>query len=235
VAPEGARGLTGGVEMSDPELTASLMQGDPIEGLELAWSSPSLDLAERARVIAALHMRSRMSLEGTARMTGATPAQIQALLELATMEDADLELVSRAQPPAPTWFLFAGADSAAIRAGLDALGAEADASEPALVGVYDAMRAVAGPTTDERIATISGPTLGHLAHKAKEYDVLSAKSRRFLVDIAKRKNTGAGLTEKQLKWLKDVLLELVQSGVVCRNSADDDQGMCDEVLDAMGV
>lgn len=221
--------------MSNPELATSLIQGDPIEGLELAWSSPSLDLAERARVIAALHMRSRMSLEGTARMTGATPAHIQALLELATLEDADLELVSRAQPPVTTWFLFAGADSGAIRAGLDALSAEAGTSESTLVGVYDAMRAVAGPTTDERIAAVSGPTLGHLAHKAKEYDVLSARSRKFLVDVAKRKSTGAALTEKQLKWLKDILLELLQTGVVCRNSADDDQDMCDEVLDAMGV
>lgn len=228
--------MHGADEMSDAELVEALLRGDPIEGLELAWSSPSLDLAERARVISSLHMRSRMSLEGTARMTGATPAEIQALLELATLEDEDLELVSGAHPPATTWFLFAGADSEAIRAGLDALASDEQGTpESALVGVYKAMRAAAGPTTDERIAAVSGSTLGHLAYKAAEYDVLSARERTFLASIAKRKNTGTSLTEKQLKWLKDILLKLVQAGVVSRNSVDGDQDACDEVLDAMGV
>lgn len=221
--------------MTAQSLVERLMAADPTEALEAAWTSKELTLAERARVVSSLHMRSRMTLEGTARMTGATPAQIQALLELATLDDDDLDIVSEANPPATTWFLFAGGESDAIRAGVEALAASDAQDESPLVGVYDAMRAAAGPTQDERIATISGPTLGHLAHKAKEYNTLSPKARKFLVDIAKRKQTGVSLTEKQLAWLKALLLELVQGGVVCRDSADGDQEACDEVMDALGV
>ncbi len=221
--------------MTERSLVETLMEAAPTEVLELAWTSPGLTLAERARVVSSLHMRSRMTLEGTARMTGATPAQIQALMELATLDDEDLELVSEANPPATTWFLFAGADSDAIRAGLKVLETPDGGHESPLVGVYDAMRSLAGPSQDERIAVISGTTLGHLAHKAKEYNVLSPKARAFLVNLAKRKKTGAPITEKQLIWLKSLLLELVERGVVCRESADGDQDACDEVMDAMGV
>lgn len=223
--------------MTNAEYIRQLLDGDPTEGLEPAWTSVDLSLAERAQLISTLHMRSRLTLEGTARISGATPAQIQALLELATLDDEDLELVSEANPPATTWFLFAGAGPDAIRAGLEAL--SIDSTTPtdgtALVTVYDAMRSVSGPTKDERVASIAGATLGHLAHKAKEYDVLTKNSRGLLVGLAKRKATGAQPTEKQLKYLTDVLLQLVQAGVVSRESHDDDQAMCDEVLDALGM
>jgi hypothetical protein len=219
--------------MTTQSLVEVLMAADPTEALEKAWNSPDLTLAERAQVVSSLHMRSRMTLEGTARMTDATPAQIQALLELATLDDDDLERVSQVNPPATTWFLFADAESDAIQAGLTSLAVSSEEQDALVVRVYDAMKAVTGPTQDERIAAISGKTFGHLAHKAKEYDVLSKKSRVFLVSLAKRKQAGQPLTEKQLPWLKSILLELVERGVVCRNSADGDQEACDEVMDAL--
>ena len=221
--------------MTAQSLVEALMSYDPTEALEVAWNSPNLTLAERARVVSTLHMRSRMTLEGTARMTGATPAQIQALLELATLDDDELDLVSQANPPATTWFLFAGADAKVIQAGIAALAESSARYESPLVRAYDAMKAIIGPTQDERIVRISGATLGHLAHKAKQYNVLTPSSRKFLVDLAKRKQTGTQITEKQLKWLKSVLLELVDRGVICRDSADGDQKECDEVLDELGV
>jgi len=212
-----------------------LLAGDATEGLMKAWASPQLSLAEKARTVSTLHMRSRMSLEGSARMTGATPAQIQALLELATLEDDDLDLVSAADPPATTWFLFAAADSESIKAGLEALRIQEPTTEHALVAIYNAMRSVSGPSQDERIAAISGPTLGYLAKKAKQYDVLSTKSRSFMVSLSQRKAKGLELTARQLPWLKNNLLELVQARVVTRHSPDGDQEACDEVLDALGV
>lgn len=222
--------------MSNESLVQSILAGDPVAGLELAWSTPELTLAERAQLVSTLHMRSRLTLEGTARMAGATTAEVQALLELATLDDDDLELVSRANPPATTYFLFAGADSDAIRAGIAALGGRPNAEgTPSLVSVYDAMRTANGPSIDERVAAISGVTLSHLWKKANEYDILAKSARGLLVSLSKRKKTGTPPTERQLEFLKDVLLQLVQAGVVCRDSADDDQVMCDEVLDALGI
>jgi len=207
---------------------------DPVEGLQAVWSTPDLPLGTKARLISRFTMKSRLSLEGAARICDAAPAEIQALLDLATLDDDDLDLVSQANPPATTWFLFAGADSDWIRAGVEALRA-VPAQEPVLRAVYEAMREQSGPDLDERIAALSGETLGHLAHKAKEYGKLSPKARKFLVDLAKRKGVGRSITERQLNWLRAILFELVECGVVCRESPDDDQDSCNEVLDALGM
>lgn len=213
----------------------NLPEMEPTEMLESVWSSTDISLAEKARTFSKLHMQSRLTLEGSARMTGATPAQIQALLELATLEDDDLERVSRLDPPAITWFLFASAETETIQAGLEALMGLSDKSEHVLLKVYEAMRSASGLTQDERIAMISGPTLGHLAKKAKQYDKLAKNARSLLVSVAQRRNKGELPTEKQLSWLKSILLELVQAGVISRDSKDNDQEMCNEVLDALGV
>jgi len=207
---------------------------DPVEGLQAAWADADLPLGARARLVSRLAMKSRLTLEGAARICEASPAEVQALLDLATLDDDDLELVSQANPPVTTWFLFAGADSDWIRAGLEALEAVPD-EEPVLCAVYEAMREQSGPDLDERIAAISGEILGHLSHKAKEYGKLSPKARKFLVDVAKRKQTGAPLTERQLNWLRSILFELVESGVVCSESPDADQELCDQVLGALGM
>jgi hypothetical protein len=207
---------------------------DPFEGLQAAWAAMDLPLGERSRLVSRLTMKSRLSLEGAARICDASPAEVQALLNLATLDDEDLEMVSRADPPATTWFLFAAADSDWIRAGVEALKTVPN-EEPVLRIVYEAMRLQSGPDLDERIAAISGETLGHLSHKAKEYGKLSPKARSFLVDLAKKKRVGVTLTEKQLNWLKSILFELVESGVVCSESPDSDQEVCDEVLAALGM
>ena len=93
-----------------------------------------------------------------------------------------------------------------------------------------------GPNIDERLQEISSETFGHLAQKAKHYDVLSKKARNFLVSIAKQKRQGKKeLSEKQLKWLKDILLELVDKEVVTKDSKDDDQEHCDNIFAALGI
>ena len=94
---------------------------DPVEGLQAAWATPGLPLGTRARLVSRFAMKSRLSLEGAARICDAAPAEIQALLDLATLDDDDLELGLQANPPVTTWFLFAGADSEWIRAGVEAL------------------------------------------------------------------------------------------------------------------
>lgn len=221
--------------MSESLLANMLLHSNPAEALELAWNSEDLTLAQRARVISALHMRSRMTLEGTARMTGANPAQIFALIQLATLDDNDLELISQFNPPATTWFLFAGADSDVIKAGLEALVDSVKVNDSQLLRVYEAMKRIDGPTQDERILAITGDTLRHLVEKAAQYSKLNPKSLKFLSQMARDRSTGKLISEKQLKWLKDILLELVNENVVSRNSMDNDQVVCDEVMDALGI
>lgn len=220
--------------MTPSETMISLLSGDPAESLAQVWTS-KLSLGERARIIAALHMRSRMTLEGTARMTGASPGEIQALLELATLDDDDLEKVSNANPPSTTWVLFANADSDAIDAGLDVLKNQHSSSGSLLVAVYEAMKGVAGPDTLDRVANLASDVIWHLRKKAIEYGVLSKSSRNFLASAATRRRKGLSLTEKQAPWMHQILVELIAAGVVSRESVDDDQETCNAVFDTLGT
>ena len=208
--------------------------GEPLEALSAAWIDPDLSLGQRARAVSRYYTESHLTLEGAARVLEASPALLEALLGLATLDDDDLVLLSDANPPKTTWLLFANADSGGIRAGLRSLELSGSDEESAAARVYDAIREVAAPSIEDRIAGISSKTLGHLSHKAKEYAVLSPKARMFLVDIAKKKTLGTVLTEKQLAWLTSILSELVERDVVCRDSPDNDQAECDEVLAALG-
>lgn len=220
--------------MSEP-LAERLMSSDPLAGLELAWTSADLTLAERVRVVSHLHAQSRMTIAGTARMMGGTAVEVQALLELAALDDGDLDLVSTADAPPTTWLLFAGADQRAIRAGVEALSVVRNDGVPPAIRVYEAMKLAVGPTLDERISSIPGSTLSHLAKKSKQYGALADRPQKFLASVAAQKKTGKVLTEKQLVWLKSVLFDLVDAGVVSPESIDGDQSICDEVLSALAL
>ncbi|MBW2560063.1 MAG: hypothetical protein JRE40_04310 [Deltaproteobacteria bacterium] len=218
----------------DSGRVAAYLDVNPVEALEAVWNDMDLTLAEKARLISRLHMKGRLMLEGTARIAGTSPAKVQALLDLAMLDDDDLKIVSDASPPMTTWFLFAGADSDAIRVGLQTL-AEHEREEDTLIDVYDAMRTVAGPTLDERVAAIPGSVLSHLHNKAIQYGKLNDWQRKFLKGLAAQRKAGRALTEKQRGKLREVLIDLVQSGVVIRTSADDDQDECGIVLQALDL
>jgi hypothetical protein len=203
-----------------------------LEALRAAWGDAGLSLAERARVVSRLSMDSGLNVSQAAGVCGASPAEMMALQRLAMLDDDDLLSVSRAAPPATTWILFAEADSGAIRAGVRSLVSAAPGT-PVLNVVYEAMQAELGPRIDERIAAIRGTTLEHLVKKATEYGKLSDWQRKFLKSIAKHRRVGQRLSEKQIAKLREVLVELVELGVIVRDSADNDQEQCFEVLQAL--
>lgn len=209
-------------------------EGEPLEALVAAWNDETLVLGQRARALSRYFTQSRLTLEGAARFLDAPPAELEALMDLAMLGDEDLVRLSKANPPKTTWLFFAEADQEEVAAGIRALDSS-DSDEVAAQRVYDAMRQVGGPTLDDRIAGISGATLGHMAKKAKDYDVLSKSGRGILVSCAKRKQVGRAPSEKQLEALKGILTELVEREVIRADSPDGDQEQCDEVLIALGL
>ena len=209
-------------------------EGEPLEVLQAVWEDKEMPLGHRARALSRYLQASRMTLEGASRYLGAPPAELEALVGLAMLEDEDLVALSKAKPPKTTWLFFASADSDEVAAGLRALESSQN-DEIAAERVYEAMRQVGGPTVDDRVAAISGRTLAHVVQKAKQYDVLSPKTRGVLVSCAKRKQLGTPLSEKQLDALKGILKELIERGVICADSPDNDPEECDEVLKALGM
>lgn len=226
------RGLEVRIDESDLDVR---YEGEPIEALAAAWTDGDLGLGQLARAVSRYYTQSRLTMEGAARYLDASPAEFEALLGLATLDDDDLIRLSAVNPPKTTWLFFADAEAVEIEAGLKALGLDSPTDAMAAQRVYDAMRKVGSPTLDDRVAAISGATLGHLATKAKQYGTLSPKAVKFLGSVASRKRLGNPLTEKQLEWLKSVLHDLVEQNVIRRESPDGDQDACDEVLAALGA
>ena len=208
---------------------------DPLEDLAAVWADEErtpFDLWLRRT--SGAFLATSLELEAAARLIQTTSAELDAALRLATLDDDSLAILAAGpRPPRTTWYAFAGASPAGVRAGAEALGRLKE-GEPATLVVDDAISAVEGPSKLERVGGLDGKVFGHLAHKAKQYDVLSPKSRQFLVDIAIRRNVGKTLTEGQAAYALNLLTDLVDRGIVRQDSADGDQPICDEVLAALG-
>ena len=214
---------------------------DPISELAGIWPyDGTTRFSDWVMRVAGNSYSSSLPLEAVARIMGCTIAELQGLLRLSFLEPERLERLDEVTSKATTWFLFADVQSdEEFHAGLDALKHLKD-GESAFSAVLAAMNELAAPNVFERIRSLSSGCFWHLAHKAKEYDVLSKKGRAFLAQVAKLKTLAdrnrkeLALSEKQLDWLLALLWELVQKGVVSRNSVDSDQEYCDAVLEALG-
>lgn len=180
------------------------------------------------------YTESRLQLEAAARLVRTTPAEIEAVLKLATMEDETLELLNEQVPPKTTWFTLADATHEGVEAALKALRNSGPGDAPSRV-VHEALRDIEGPPAEERIAGLEAEVFGHLAKKAKQYDLLSGNSRSFLVNVAKRKRSGRPPTPRQIAYAHNLIKDLIAGGALKRNSPDDDQELVDAVLDAVEV
>ena len=211
------------------------LEQDPTLAFVDAWRMPQEPFSTWVTDAARRFYDAHLTLERAARLVRSTPAEVEAVLKLATL-DEDLELLGNSPPPKTTWFLLAEATHEGLVAAIEALAEwmkKRPPKEPPSRVVLEARHIAEGPSTDERIATLDSKIFGHLAKKAKQYDVLSPRARKFLVDVAKRRRGGQPLTARQAAWAKSILGELVDLGVVRPDSPDGDQELCDAVLDVM--
>lgn len=200
--------------------------------LQAAWAATSDGFAEWAVGVEGAFAQSDMTLEAASTLLGVNPAEFEAVLHLAMMDEADLRLIGEDVPPKSTWFLLAGATSDGVRAALAAL--KDSAGRPAFDVVESTLRHVLGPDEADRVAALPGDVFKHLASKAKQYQALTPRARRALMDFGTRIKGGRPLTPRQLAWAVDLLEQLSDARVVVRDSPDDDVAICDQVLDAIG-
>lgn len=178
------------------------------------------------------YFRAGLGLKFSANLLGVRPAELQAALNLGDLDEDDLALLARLRPPRTTWFSLAAATTEALEAAIVALeGTESGQSPFAIVEA--AMRTISGPSSLERVASLSSDAFGHAAKKAEAYGKLSDKSRKALKGFQTNKRTGKALTSKQAAYAKSLLVQLADSGAIRRDSADGDQAICDEILDAI--
>lgn len=203
--------------------------------LIFAWSAfDDLPFNEWIIGVSESYFRAGVGLKIASAILDVRPAELQAALNLGILDDNDLQLLANLEPPKTTWFSLASASTEEIQAGIEALKTVRVGQSPSTV-VNDAIKAINGPTSLERIASLSSNAFGHAARKAEAYDLLSEKSRKALKNWQSNIRTGKGLTPAQAAYAKSLFQQLADGGAIVRNSADEDTEICDEILDALEV
>lgn len=205
-----------------------------IADVQESWQSHSeLDFPSWVRGVSASVLGSGLGISRAALVAGAQPAEIFAVLKLATMEDADLDMFREVRPPKTLWLAIADANRDALTQFMDVL--KQEGSKLALPD----LRAVLTPQSQvdswTLVSGISEQSLSNMARIAEDYGALNDRGRKALRNFARMRATGRAFTLPQVQYLKGMLEELVRDGRVTRQTRDGNQSACDEVLNALGL
>lgn len=209
--------------------------GDKFLNLVAAWNSyDAITFDKWVIEVSEAYFKTGLSLKTAANFLSTQPAELQAVLNLASIDEDNLSLLSKMKPPSTTWFSLASASPDGLKAAIQALSELQERISPFLV-VDGAIRSVEGPSTFERIASLSSESFGHAAKKAQTYGLLNDKGIKALKGWQTRIRTGKSLTLPQMTYADGLLRELVANGAITRNSKDGDQEICNEILDTLGI
>lgn len=215
---------------------------DKIEALERirdSWQNEAEPLGDKIIEISSCFYSAGLDLDSTAAFIKATPAELDFLLAMGEFDDEMISIISEANPPKTTWPLFASANDEEIRHALEAIkkihdGYEQNTCMPLSEIVYKQMLEISGPTPEQKIQGISGKAISNALKKGQDFKALSKKEENFLKGISSQKTRGKTLSPRQIKWLKDILSNLVTKKIITRDSIDGDQELCNEILHALG-
>lgn len=194
---------------------------------------------EWIRAIADAVAQSGLGIRRFARAIDVQPAELLAVMRLATMEEEDLKLLSSKIPPRTVWLSLADAESEELRACLAAL-----ASRPAGSSPFRTVNEVLGGDQQEKkldaVSRISHETLTHfLTLNENDWRVLAPKVATAFKKFAKTQKsiqTGKSarpLTIPQLQYLCNILQQLADANVITDDANRTDHDMCREVLSAL--
>lgn len=203
--------------------------------LRTAWESASSGkpLESWVTEISQAYFDSGLSLASAARIAGARQAEFLAVLQLASLDQDSLSLVSQSNPPKTTWLTLAKASKETIELCLEQL--RDDAGKHAAVAIVgNLVRSRSNDAAFDAVATLPGEVIVHFGKKAKEYGALSENNRKALLSMGRSKAAGRVLSAAQRKYLADLLRQLYLDGVVSTESKDGDQPFCDLVIKAVG-
>ena len=214
---------------------------EALESIRDTWNDEEISLGEKIVGISTNFYSEGLSLAATAAFIKATPAELEALLELSNLDDNIINVISEVNPPKTTWAMLASAnEDEALQALMALKDSEENTENKRLYTttseyVYLKMIEVSGMSTEQKVANLSGDDLYHVYKKADSFNALTSNFlKKFLPSIAKQKKMGKTLSSKQLESLVNVLQEFAEKGIIKRNSIDGDQDICDRVLDALG-
>lgn len=203
-----------------------------------AWRGERVPFNKWVRAVTTEYERSQrtrfpIGLNAAALATGATQAEIAAVLILGSLDDQTLELLANHPPPMTTWLDLGEASPDVVRLAIEVL-EKRDKSQRATQALA---KLLAKPNPTEkyrRLKNISADALKAMAGRAAKYEVLRPKDRRFLYSIGQSFEKGRrDLSPGQLSYLEGVLESLETAGILKNAPGEDDQEACAEILRAL--
>ncbi len=212
---------------------------EALESIKEMWNDDGLDLGTKILEITdTFYNKAKLKFAETVEFINATPSEFDALLTLGGLDEDLIKKIAAVDPPKTTWSLFANASEEEIKQALKVLESRKGLLEkegtPLSALVYQQMLEVAGPTREQLVGMLSSFDLYHVLSKSENFKALNEWETKFFKSICAQKKRGKVLTPKQIESLINILNNIVDKGVIKRNSIDGDIDICDRVLDALG-
>lgn len=214
--------------------TAESAERSGLNGFKMLWTSrEEMALDDWIMAVSEAYFSHGLGLESSASLVDCQPSELQAAILLATLEEETLKLISEYDPAITTWFFLAECPPEHLESVLKAVTEEASDIATAEVASRK-IRELIGPNSLESLSALDSSVYSHLYEKARQYDVLSERSRGALKNFGGRIKSGKTLTIKQLAYAQDLLTQMADLGVIRRNSPDNDEEIMLAVLKALG-
>jgi hypothetical protein len=205
----------------------------PVKLAKIWKQSDSMPFNEWVDAVSTEVMQSGLGVLRSARLIDVQPAEVLAVLKLASLEPEVLSEFSNRVPPRTTWLALADATQDEIIECLDALKKRPKGLFPSKV-LGEHIVTNSDSETWERVLEIPASTLQHMYDKSVQYGCLDVKPSGALKNFARRKKNGQAFSLPQAQYLKDILNKMVDAGAISRATHDDDQILCNQVLNALG-
>lgn len=209
---------------------------EALENIKSKWNDTEISLKDKIISISTAYYSAGLDLMHTSSYIKATPSELESLLALSGLEDEFINQISVVNPPKTTWAFFANGSAEEIENAIKNFANRDDKPDLYSEFVYKSMTDVSGPSVENKVDLFTATEIKNIRIKGENYQKLTDKESKFLKSIAstKAKPNSKGLSSKQLSWLISILNSLVDNNVFTRNSIDDDQDLCDKVLNALG-
>lgn len=207
---------------------------EALENIKRIWNDKNIKLGYKIENISNYFYSSGLDLVATATFIKSTPSELDALLSMAGLEEDLIDRISRINPPKTTWTMLANANYEEIDEALKAMEGVVNKNVYYSELVYKSMIDISGPSPEQKINLLTASEIKHIRVKGEQYQKLTDKEIKFLKSLASRKGKGLALTVNQISWLISILNNLVDADVISKNSRDDDQEICNKVLDCLG-
>lgn len=211
---------------------------EALEEIKRIWNDNSILLGNKISDISSLFYSEGLDLAGTAAFIKATPSELDALLLLGYLDEEILDLISKVNPPKTTWTMLGNASDEEVVEALNALDKDKGNNKDNIhftfsEFVYQKMIGISGPTMEQKILSITGDELKHLLKKGTDFGKLNEWQTKFLKSVAAQKKRGRTFSDKQIASIINILYQMVDNGIIVRDSVDGDQELCDKILDIL--